>query len=309
MSETQRSQPRRLRELSRQQPAPLKRVRRGTRPLYLLLGGVLLVVVGVLGYGLVEHSLVRHPVDATIERTDLYVKAGEHIQVNVVNACGADGMAMKFTEFLRARKFGQIGEGLVDGWIERSELRHQLMADAVAGVGCVGVSGVSPPGLIARIEEGFDLSASGRKQRADDLSASAGRRLDIYDGVNGGESCGPCAANQLHQDGFGLVVEGVGGQDGVHVAGGDEAAEEGVAGLAGGLFHGLAVLGGTGWDIGVMDVQGDVVLEAEILDEGEIGVRFGGLPDSVMDVRRGEADPKGVAGCRVGLMDGKEEGH
>ena len=105
MSETQRSQPRRLRELSRQQPAPLKRVRRGTRPLYLLLGGVLLVVVGVLGYGLVEHSLVRHRVDATIERTDLYVKAGEHIQVNVVNACGADGMAMKFTEFLRARKF------------------------------------------------------------------------------------------------------------------------------------------------------------------------------------------------------------
>ena len=62
-------------------------------------------MVVTLAYGFLRHTIIRPRVDATIERTDLYVKAGEHIQVNVVNACGATGMASKFTEFLRARKF------------------------------------------------------------------------------------------------------------------------------------------------------------------------------------------------------------
>ena len=63
------------------------------------------LVVAFLAYGFVQRIMIRPKVDATIERTDLIVRAGEHIQVNVVNACGATGMAGKFTEFLRARKF------------------------------------------------------------------------------------------------------------------------------------------------------------------------------------------------------------
>jgi len=105
MAETQRSQPRRLRDLAGPAPAPKERARGNSRPFYLALGLILVPLVGLLIYSLLEHNLVRRPIDATIEQTDLYVKAGEHIQVNVVNACGADGMAMKFTEFLRARKF------------------------------------------------------------------------------------------------------------------------------------------------------------------------------------------------------------
>lgn len=73
--------------------------------MYIALISLLGIVVLVLAYGFLQHSVFRPRVDATIERTDLYVKAGEHIQVNVVNACGASGLAMKFTEFLRARKF------------------------------------------------------------------------------------------------------------------------------------------------------------------------------------------------------------
>jgi len=67
--------------------------------------GVLGALVVVLGYGLIERNIVRPHVDARVERSDMFVKAGEHIQVNVINACGANGVAQKFTEFLRARKF------------------------------------------------------------------------------------------------------------------------------------------------------------------------------------------------------------
>lgn len=66
---------------------------------------VLGALVLFLAYGFLQHMIFRPRVDATIERTDLFVKAGEHIQVNVENACGRAGMAQKFTEFLRARKF------------------------------------------------------------------------------------------------------------------------------------------------------------------------------------------------------------
>ncbi len=94
--------------------------------------------------------------------------------------------------------------------------------------------------------------------------------------MDGGEAFGPGSAEELHEDGLGLVVEGVGGEDGVGVAGGEEGAEEVVADVAGGFFDGLAVLGGAGGDVGVVEVEGNVELNAEVLDEGEVGVGFGG---------------------------------
>lgn len=75
------------------------------RAVYLAAIPLLAIGVVMLAWGLVQRSILRPRVDATVERTDMFVKAGEHIQVNVINACGANGMAMKFTEFLRARKF------------------------------------------------------------------------------------------------------------------------------------------------------------------------------------------------------------
>lgn len=94
--------PRRLRDLKKQ-PVPVPPRRR--RSVYITAIALLAVVVVALAYGFLQHSIFRPRVDATIEQTDMYVKAGEHIQVNIINACGAVGMAQKFTEFLRARKF------------------------------------------------------------------------------------------------------------------------------------------------------------------------------------------------------------
>ena len=79
--------------------------RQRRRRLYLAGIAVLAIPVMLLGYGLLQHSVLHQRVDATVERTDMFVKAGEHIQVDVVNACGVDGMATQFMEFLRALKF------------------------------------------------------------------------------------------------------------------------------------------------------------------------------------------------------------
>jgi len=65
---------------------------------------------------------------------------------------------------------------------------------------------------------------------------------------------GPGSAEELHKDGFCLVVEGVGGEDAVGVAGGEEGGEEFVAGVAGGFFDGLGIAVGAGLDEAGRDV-------------------------------------------------------
>lgn len=98
--------PPRVREtLYKEQQKEKERKSRRARIIFMVGLPLLVIVVGLLAYGFLQRTVFRPRVDATIERTDMYVKAGEHIQVNVVNACGATGMASKFTEFLRARKF------------------------------------------------------------------------------------------------------------------------------------------------------------------------------------------------------------
>ena len=53
------------------------------------------------------------------------------------------------------------------------------------------------------------------------------------------ESLSVHAAEEFHENGLGLVVEGVGGEDGVGVAGVEEGGEEFVAGVTGGFFDGF----------------------------------------------------------------------
>lgn len=51
---------------------------------------------------------VKPPVSSTRERTDLLVRAGEHIQLTVLNGSGASNVARVYTDFLRARKFDVV---------------------------------------------------------------------------------------------------------------------------------------------------------------------------------------------------------
>ncbi len=117
------------------------------------------------------------------------------------------------TGFFFAGDLGEVGEGLVDGGVVGAELREELVADFVAGEGGVGVGGVFAPRLVDGLQEGFDFGAAGLKEGAEDFSFWL-----RDDRVDGREAFGPGSAKEFHEDGFGLVVEGVGGEDGVGVA-------------------------------------------------------------------------------------------
>jgi hypothetical protein len=181
------------------------------------------------------------------------------------------------------------------------------VTDAIAGVDDIGVGGVGSPRLIPGLEERLDFAAARREQRAQDSTGAsrclgAGRGLHEDDGMDGGETFGPGSTEELHEDGLCLVVEGVGGEDGVGVAGRDEGTEEGVANLASGLFQGFAVFSGAGWNVGPVNVKSDAELNAEVLNEGEVGIGFGCFADAVVHVDGGESDAESVTlGC-IGLV-------
>ncbi len=184
------------------------------------------------------------------------------------------------------------------------------MADAVAGVGGVGVSGVFAPGLVGLMEEGFDVGAAGVEEGPEDLagagSGCVSRNQD--DGVDAAEALGPGSAEELHEDGLGLVVEGVGGEDGVGLAGGDEGVEKVVAEGAGGLLDGLAGAGDPVGDADAVEVEGDVEAGAEGFDKLPVGGGFFRIADAVVDVGGAEAYAEGLAGGGVGGVEGEEEG-
>mgnify|MGYP001557070788 CR=1 FL=1 len=184
------------------------------------------------------------------------------------------------------------------------------MADAVAGVGGVGVGGVFAPGLVLSAEEGFDVGAAGVEEGAEDLSGAVAWFVVVDEdyGVDGAEALGPGSAEKFHEDGFGLVVEGVGGEDGVGVAGGDEGVEEVVADGAGGFFEGFFVGGGALGDAGLMEVEGDFEADAEVFGEALVGIGLF-VADAVMDMDGGEADAEGVVFGSVGGVEGEEEGY
>jgi len=100
----------------------------------------------------------------------------------------------------------------------------------------------------------------------------------------------------------------VGGEDGVGVAGGEEGGEVVVADGAGGFFDGLAGFGYAVGDAGLMEMEGDVVGEAEVFDEALVGVGLVAA-EAVMDVDGGEADAQGLACGVVCGVDGEEEGY
>jgi hypothetical protein len=131
------------------------------------------------------------------------------------------------------------------------------------------------------------------------------------DGVNGAQAFGPGSAEELHEDGFGLVVEGVGGEDGVGVAGGEEGGEDVVADVAGGFLDSFGISVGTGLrdasgDVGVVKVEGDVEGDAKVFDESLVDVGFFAA-ELMVDVNGGEAYAEGFAGGGVGGVEGEEE--
>ena len=66
------------------------------------------VIVVLLGWQFISRMWVKPPVSSTRERSDMLVRAGEHIQLTVMNGSGVPNTARTFTDFLRARQFDVV---------------------------------------------------------------------------------------------------------------------------------------------------------------------------------------------------------
>jgi hypothetical protein len=75
--------------------------------LWIVVLGAAAVVI-LLGWEFINRMWVKPPVSSTLERSDMLVRAGEHIQLTVMNGSGTANAARTFTDFLRARKFDVV---------------------------------------------------------------------------------------------------------------------------------------------------------------------------------------------------------
>lgn len=117
------------------------------------------LLVIVLGYAILERNVFRPVVNSQVERTDMYVKTGEHIQVNVVNACGVNGVALKFTEFLRARKF-DVPEYGTEKTVERFSKVIDRIGDPVSAQKIAYALGIPSERIETEIDSSLYLRAT-----------------------------------------------------------------------------------------------------------------------------------------------------
>ena len=72
--------------------------------------------------------------------------------------------------FFIAGQRRHVGKMLSELGVEGFELRQELVADAVAGEGGIGVGGVGAPGLAQGTEEGFDFGAGDGEEGTQDFA-------------------------------------------------------------------------------------------------------------------------------------------
>ena len=123
--------------------------------------------------------------------------------------------------------------------------------------------------------------------------------------MDSAEAFRPCAAQEFHEDGLRLVVQRVGCEDAVCVAGVDEGCEEVVADSARGLFYGFAGLDDTFRDAGAMEVEWEVEADTEVFDKLLIGVGLCSA-ETVMDMDGAEAYAEGFTEGGVGGVKGEQ---
>jgi hypothetical protein len=84
--------------------------KRELKPKHLMLNiliGVLGIVVAFLLYSFVTNTFIDKPVDWKTQPSGR-TATGEVIQLDVLNGCGVQGVAQKFTDYLRKRNFDVV---------------------------------------------------------------------------------------------------------------------------------------------------------------------------------------------------------
>ena len=141
-----------------------------------------------------------------------------------------------------------------------------LVAEAIARVAEVEVGGVGAEEDVLVMEKGEELSFPEIEKWASDLEGETIDRA-FREATDAGESGGAGAAEEMEEDGFGLVVGVMSEEESGAISGVSDFGEELVAGVASGGFDGLSGLGGEGGDVLAAGGAGEAEIFGEIGDE------------------------------------------
>jgi len=130
-----------------------------TKALWTLLLCVTVPIILILCYGLVERNFLRPKVSSQIEQTDILVKSGEVIQVDVLNACGVNDIAAKFADFLRERKFDVPEIGNTSKKLKYSKV-YDRVGDPISAKKVAYSLGIDPKQIETRIDSTLYLRAT-----------------------------------------------------------------------------------------------------------------------------------------------------
>ena len=157
---SRRTYPPRLREIQAKEEEERQAIlKRKKRRKLLIIVPILLLVLIPLGYGLLERNVLRPKVDPTVERRNMRVRADEHIQINVINACGASGVAKKFSEFLRARKFDVPEYGNAEEVVRQSIVIDRV-GDSLSARKVAYALGINPERVVTEIDSSLFVRAT-----------------------------------------------------------------------------------------------------------------------------------------------------
>jgi hypothetical protein len=194
---------------------------------------------------------------------------------------------------------GKVGEGLVDTRVKFPHKRHKLVTDAVPRVDRLSIGRVSSPRLVGVSKEGLDLCTAHIQQRTNDLACFVRDHR-----VNRTEPLRPSTPQQLQEDGFGLIVQRVSGQDGVGLTRGEQTLQKGIAKIAGGFLGRFARLLDPLGNAGAVNVKVDIEALTKGLHERKIVICLNS-PKAVVNVSGREPDAEVV----LGTMERKQEGY
>ena len=166
-----------------------------------------------------------------------------------------------------AEDFGGLPKGLADFATEKFfDGGDDLVAEAIARVAEVEVGGVGAEEDVLVMEESEELSFPEIEKWASDLEGETIDRA-FREATDAGESGGAGAAEEMEEDGFGLVVGVMSEEESGAISGVSDFGEELVAGVASGGFDGLSGLGGEGGDVLAAGGAGEAEIFGEIGDE------------------------------------------
>ncbi len=205
--------------------------------------------------------------------------------------------------------FGGFAEGFAEtGVVVALQRGEELATDTIAQEARIEIGGVLTEGLVERVQVTLDLLTRGGEQRTDEsgrggegvvggivvgrMGFGGGEFGEREGAVDSGEAAGAGAAKEAQENGFGLVVAGVGRGYGIEGKRGGGALEKGVAGAASGGFEREVEKGGERCDILSFDLAVKSELGGDIAHEIRIGVGVRSA-QTVIEVENDEDDAEG----------------